>query len=154
MTKISITDIPELDSSQSFMMGLVYKQFRTLANQALAAKFDITLEMLGIMRVLSHLGEIPQQTLAEQLQRQRSVIKRVVDNCIKRGLIESHKTEHNKKARYLMLTDKGREVKAAADSCVAKVIAEFYAPLSSDEQKLLLSLCKRLVKKDILLGAD
>ena len=33
MTK-GITDIPELDMNQSFMMGLAYKQFRTFGQPA------------------------------------------------------------------------------------------------------------------------
>lgn len=149
-----ITDIPELDMSQSFMMGLAYKQFRTLANQQLVTEFDITLEMLGALRVLAHLGEVPQQTLCDRLHRERSVIKRLVDNCIKRELVAAHKSEQNKKARYLTLTDKGRAVEAGAHKCVAAVVDEFYAPLSAEERQLLLSLCKRLIKEDVLLGAD
>ena len=118
------------------------------------AEFDITLEMLGALRVLVHLGEVPQQTLCDRLHRERSVIKRLVDNCIKRELVVTHKSEQNKKARYLTLTDKGRAVQARAQERVAKVIDDFYAPLSADECQLLLSLCKRLIKEDVLLGAD
>lgn len=150
----SITAIPELDSSTSFMMGLAYKQFRTLANQALTAEFEITLEMLGALRVLAHLGEVPQQTLAEALHRERSVIKRLVDNCIKRGLIEAHKSETNKKARYLALTEKGAAVKEKANQCLQQVIAAYYSPLTADEQQLLMGLCKKLIQDDIILGSD
>ncbi|MCF1428100.1 MAG: winged helix DNA-binding protein [Shewanella sp.] len=60
--------------------------------------------------VLVNLREVPQQTLCDRLHRKRSVIKRLVDNCIKRELIVAHKSEQNKKARYLSLTDKGRAV--------------------------------------------
>lgn len=92
-----MTNIPELDSSLSFTLGLTYKQFRTIANQSLNTQFDITLEMLGALRVLDHLGEIPQQAVAEALQRERSVTKRLIDNCIKRDLIEAKKATPIKK---------------------------------------------------------
>lgn len=150
----SITAIPELDKSTSFMMGLVYKQFRTLANQALTAEFEITLEMLGALRVLAHLGEISQQKLAEALHRERSVTKRLVDNCIKRDLIEVHKSDVNKKARYLALTQKGLDTKEKAHLCLQKIITNYYAPLTSDEQQLLRGLCKKLIQDDIILGSD
>ena len=150
----SITTIPELDNSPSFIMGLAYKQFRTLASQALLNEFDISLEMLGAMRTLLHLGEVPQQTLAEALRRERSVTKRLVDNCIKRGLLEAKKSVNNKKARYLVITDKGRQVKADADARLQQIIADFFAPLTPEELKMLHSLCTKLIQKDMLLGSD
>ncbi|WP_076408982.1 MarR family winged helix-turn-helix transcriptional regulator [Shewanella sp. UCD-KL12] len=152
MQNETIIAIPELDSSPSFIMGLAYKQFRTIASQMLNAEFDITLEMLGALRVLTHLGEVPQQTLAETLNRERSVTKRLVDNCIKRELIIARKSDTNKKARYLVVTDKGLLVKKQASAKLQKVIDDFYSPLTSDEQKLLLSLCKKLIKEDFLLS--
>ncbi|KLV09610.1 MarR family transcriptional regulator [Photobacterium aquae] len=151
---ITINDIPELENNMSFMMGLAYKQFRTLANQVLAAEWDITLEMLGALRVLAHRGEIPQQALAEALHRERSVTKRLVDNCIKRGLVVARKSETNKKARYLALTEQGQETKTQAHQRLQAIVADYYAPLSADEQRLLLSLCKKLIKDDVIIGAD
>lgn len=152
MQNETIIAIPELDSSPSFIMGLAYKQFRTIASQMLSSEFDITLEMLGALRVLTHLGEVPQQTLAETLNRERSVTKRLVDNCIKRELIMARKSDTNKKARYLVVTDKGLQVKKQASTKLQKVIEDFYSPLAADEQKLLLSLCKKLIKEDFLLS--
>lgn len=153
MTK-DITAIPELDNNTSFIMGLAYKQFRTLANQKLIADFDITLEMQGVLRVLAHLGEVPQQTLAETLHRERSVTKRLVDNCIKRGLVEARKSEINKKARYLALTEKGTKTKELASVCLQKVNTDYYSPLLANEQQLLQTLCKKLIQDNIILGSD
>ncbi|MGF1726100.1 MarR family winged helix-turn-helix transcriptional regulator [Photobacterium nomapromontoriensis] len=150
----SITSIPELDNSPSFIMGLAYKQFRTLASQALLDEFDISLEMLGAMRTLIHLGKVPQQTLAESLRRERSVTKRLVDNCIKRGLLEAHKSDTNKKARYLTITDKGREIKEQADCRLKQITNAFFAPLDTSEITLLHQLCRKLIQRDLLLGSD
>lgn len=149
-----ITSIPELDNSAAFIMGLAYKQFRTIANQMLTAEFDVTLEMVGALRVLHHLGKVPQQSLCTALHRERSVTKRLVDNCIKRGLIETYKSDTNKKARYLAITAKGIKTKNEADENLKSVAAEFYSPLTDDERLLLLSLSKKLVQKDIILGSD
>lgn len=153
MSKL-ITTIPELDSSVSFMMGLATKQFRTLANQALMERFDITLEMLGALRVLAVLDKAPQQQLAETLHRERSVTKRLVDNCIKRDLIQAYKSESNKKARYLALTEKGLAVKLQAHQCLKTVIDDFYAPLSVAEQQQMLSLCKKLIQDEIMVSNE
>ncbi|NQZ92760.1 MAG: MarR family transcriptional regulator [Moritella sp.] len=153
MTK-KITGVPELDNSTPFMMGLAYKQFRTLVNQSLTTDFEITLEMLGMLRVLAHLGEVPQQTLAEALHRERSVTKRLVDNCIKRNLIEARKSETNKKARYLTLTEKGMDIKEKASQNLQQITADYYSPLTSSEQQLLRRLCTKLIQDKIVLGCD
>ncbi|MDX2322236.1 MAG: MarR family transcriptional regulator [Moritella sp.] len=153
MTK-KITGVPELDNSAAFMMGLAYKQFRTLINQKVSTEFEITLEMFGVLRVLSHLGEIPQQTLAETLHRERSVTKRLVDNCIKRNLIEVHKSEINKKARYLALTEKGNITKKIVSKYIQQITTDYFSPLTSNEQQLLLKLSKKLIQDNIVLGHD
>jgi DNA-binding MarR family transcriptional regulator len=149
-----ISLVPDLDDSPTFMMGLAYKQFRTIANQMLTAKFDVTLEMIGALRVLDHLGQVPQQTLSTSLRRERSVTKRLVDNCIKRGLIEVHKSDANKKARYLAITAEGIATKNEAVHNLQAIAAEFYSPLTEEERTLLLSLCKKLVQDDIMLSSD
>lgn len=149
-----ITMIPELENNTSFMLGLAYKQFRTMANQILATECDITLEMLGALRVLAHLGEVPQQALAEALRRERSVTKRLVDNCIKRDLVEVHKSDLNKKARYLVLTKKGVEVKDKAHQQLSVLVDDFYSPLTTEERGVILSLCKKLIRDDIVLTGD
>ncbi len=149
-----ISQVPELDDSATFMMGLAYKQFRTIANQMLTAEFDVTLEMVGALRVLHNLGLVPQQSLSTALRRERSVTKRLVDNCIKRGLIEVHKSDTNKKARYLAITAEGIATKTAAVHNLQGIAAEFYSPLTEDERVLLLSLCKKLVQDDIMLSSD
>lgn len=146
--------VPELEASASFMMGLAYKQFRTLANQALLAKLGISLEMLGALKVLAHGGEMPQQGLAEGLLRERSATKRLVDNCIKRELVTSFKSETNKKAKYLMITDKGLQIKDQAGAILSEIIEQFYEPLSTQERDTLLVLCRKLIKDDIYLGND
>ncbi|KXO13845.1 Transcriptional regulator, MarR family [Moritella sp. JT01] len=150
----SITNIPTLDNSISFMMGLAYKQFRTLANQVLVTEFDITLEMLGTLRALEQLGELPQQKLAEALLRERSVIKRLVDNCIKRKLIAAHKSDTNKKARYLSITAKGIAVKDAAHKRIQQVTTDYYSPLTAEEQQQLLTLNKKIIQVDMIVGND
>ncbi|MCL1058360.1 MarR family winged helix-turn-helix transcriptional regulator [Shewanella gelidimarina] len=146
--------IPEFETSASFMMGLAYKQFRTLSNQALSSKLNISIEMLGALKVLSHHGKLMQQGLADALLRERSATKRLVDNCIKRGLIEAYKNEANKKAKYLVITDKGETVKNEASVIIADINEQFFGPLTVEERQVLLNTCRKLIKDDIYLGGD
>ena len=146
----NITAIPELDNNLFFIMGQAYKQFRTLANHALSNECDITLEMLCALRALNHLGSIPQQQLAETLKRERSATKRLVDNCIKRGLIKSEKSMTNRKTRLLCLTEKGVNVKNKADDILPPIVDDFCTPLTAAEKAVLLKLSKKLIKAQAL----
>ncbi len=124
------TDIPALNESLSFTMGLAYKQFRSLATSALATEFDITLEMLGALRVLGHLGEVPQQAVSDALHREQQC-QRLIDNCIKRELITVKKSEQNKKARYLVITEKvNYDIAQKATQCESPIsITISFAPI-------------------------
>jgi DNA-binding MarR family transcriptional regulator len=77
-----------------------------------------------------------------------------VDNCIKRGLVEVHKSDLNKKARYLVLTKKGGEVKDRAHQQLSALVDDFYSPLTTQERGLILSLCKKLIRDDIVLTGE
>ena len=110
--------------------------------------------MLVAIRALDYLGDIPQQQLATALNRERSATKRLVDNCIKRGLMEPKKSLTNKKTRLISLTEKGYNVKEKANSILTPIIEDFTSPLNTEERATLLKLSKKLVKTNIVLGAD
>ncbi|MBY6186563.1 MarR family transcriptional regulator [Marinobacter hydrocarbonoclasticus] len=146
---LSITSIPELDNSLTFMMSLAQKQYRAVCNQQLQQAFDITLEMVGAMKVLDHLGCIPQQQLADVLKRDRSVAKRLVDNCIKRGLIEAGRSDTNRKARMLSLTEEGRRVNQASEPLIQSISESYFEKLSDEERVMLKGMLHKLVRDDI-----
>ncbi|MBY5921014.1 MarR family winged helix-turn-helix transcriptional regulator [Ferrimonas balearica] len=145
----SLTTIPELDNSLSFVMSLAQKQYRAISNQRLAQAFDITLEMVGAIKVLDHLGCIPQQQLADVLKRDRSVTKRLVDNCIKRGLIEASRSDTNRKARMLSLTEEGQRVNRESAPLLKQSSEEFFTQLSGEERQQLMGMLQKLVREDI-----
>ncbi|ROS05110.1 DNA-binding MarR family transcriptional regulator [Sinobacterium caligoides] len=141
-----LVDVPELNLSASFMMGLAHKRFRVTANQALCDEVDITLEMFGALATLDHHPGITQQQLSDILQRERSATKRLVDNCIKRELITACKGEsENKKARYLSLTPLGSSTKERSSQLMAEVRKQFFSALSPEEEATLYRLCRQLV---------
>ncbi|USD38030.1 MarR family winged helix-turn-helix transcriptional regulator [Ferrimonas sp. SCSIO 43195] len=145
----SITSITALDNSMTFLMSLAQKQYRALCTQRLMAEFDISLEMVGAMRALQQLGCIPQQQLADVLKRNRSVAKRLVDNGIKRGLIEASKSDTNKKARMLSLTAEGHRVNEACTPVIQAISEEFFAGVTLQEQQQLMGILKKLVRDDV-----
>ncbi|MBY6093417.1 MarR family winged helix-turn-helix transcriptional regulator [Ferrimonas balearica] len=145
----SITTIPELDNSLTFMMSLAQKQYRAVCNQRLGEAFNITLEMVGAMKALDYLGCIPQQQMADVLKRDRSVTKRLVDNCIKRGLIEAGRSDTNRKARMLSLTDEGRRVNQECTPILHAISEDFLAQLSGQERQQLSDIMHKLIRDDI-----
>lgn len=73
-----------------------------------------------------------------------------MDNCIKRELIEVKKSEINKKARLLTITDKGLSVKNEANKIVTAIASDYFSPLSDDEYALMLKLSKKLIREDLM----
>ncbi|MBR9726593.1 MarR family winged helix-turn-helix transcriptional regulator [Shewanella intestini] len=141
---ITITGIHNLDSNPMFLMGLVYKQFRSNV-AAEMGQLNITLEMYGALRVLGEHGEITQQQLADYLLRNRSVTKRLVDNGIKLGLINASKSATNKKIKLLTLTDIGLQMATQCMPIVNDISQLFQDKLCVSETKQLKLLLSKLI---------
>ncbi|BDM65292.1 hypothetical protein NFHSH190041_27440 [Shewanella sp. NFH-SH190041] len=142
--------IEQLFASTPFVMGLAYKQYRCMVTHELQQQFHITIEMYGALRVLDAMGQISQQTLADTLLRERSVTKRLVDNCIKRGIVFAAKSAQNRKTKLLAMTEEGLAVLKQANVLMADITGHYFGGLSEEENKLLLGLCRKLVREDIL----
>lgn len=147
---MSITSISSLDSSPTFVMGIIYKQFRKISGPMLSQQFDITLEMLAVLRALYEKGSISQQQLADILKRERSAAKRLVDNCIKRGFVAAKSHPENKKIKLLIITKDGLQTLAQANVAITQLSNEFLAPLTKTEQTQLLGLAEKLFRHEIM----
>ncbi|WP_025820412.1 MarR family winged helix-turn-helix transcriptional regulator [Shewanella marina] len=147
---MSITSISSLDSSPTFVMGIVYKQFRKISGPMLSQQFDITLEMLAVLRALYEKGSISQQQLADILKRERSAAKRLADNCIKRGFVAAKSHPENKKIKILIITKEGLQTLAQANVAITQLSNEFLAPLTKTEQTQLLGLAEKLFRHEIM----
>jgi len=108
--------------------------------------FGLTVSQFGVLEALYHLGVLNQSDLAQKLLKSTGNLTTVVDNLVKRGLVERRRCTEDRRVVYIHLTDEGRSlVTAILPGHVEGVVAAF-AVLSGEEQAALGGLLRRLGK--------
>jgi DNA-binding MarR family transcriptional regulator len=74
------------------------------------AEIDITFEMLEVMFQLWQKDAINQQELSNLTFRDKSSMTYLLDNLVKRNLVERVANEADRRNKLILLTDKGREL--------------------------------------------
>jgi len=87
--------------------------------------FDITFEMLQVMRCLGRKDNINQQELANQVQKDKSSLSYLLNNMEKRNLISRIEDKNDKRNKLITLTEQGTsindQIRSAIDSIYQKV---------------------------------
>lgn len=102
---------------QSFEDNVIYLigEITRLAHRRVTAifnenNFDVTVEQFGLLALLWYQEGINQQTIANQLNRDKTTITRIVENMIKKSLIVKIPDQLDKRNKLIYLTDKGRSL--------------------------------------------
>ena len=104
----------------------------------------LTVSQFGVLEALYHLGVLNQSDLAQKLLKSTGNLTTVVDNLVKRGLVERRRCTEDRRVVYIHLTDEGRSrVVSILPSHVDGVVAAF-AVLNGEEQAVLGGLLRRL----------
>ena len=104
----------------------------------------LTVSQFGVLEALHHLGVLNQSDLAQKLLKSTGNLTTVVDNLVKRGLVERRRCTEDRRVVYIHLTEEGRSLVAAIlPGHVDGVVAAF-AVLSEEEQTALGGLLRRL----------
>ena len=108
---------------------------------------DLTPGQFGVLEALYHLGPLPQCEVAQKLLRTGGNMTTVVDNLEKLGLVERIRGKEDRRVSMLHLTVSGRELIKRIFPGHAKAVAHELSILSSEEQEMLRSLCRKLGKQ-------
>lgn len=105
---------------------------------------NLTISQFGVLEALYHLGPLHQHELAEKILKSTGNMTLVIDNLVKRDLVERCRDEQDRRYVTVHLTANGRDLIARMfPAHVATVVAEM-AALSAAEQEQLAALCRRL----------
>jgi len=108
------------------------------------AGVNLTVGQFGVLETLYHLGPLCQRDIGKKLLRSGGNITTVVDNLVKRDLVERHPHPDDRRYWQVDLTEAGRALIAEVfPQHVAGVTARL-APLAAAEQDQLRSLCRKL----------
>jgi DNA-binding MarR family transcriptional regulator len=105
---------------------------------------DLTQTQFAALAKLLEVGPCSQNHLGRLIYLDASTIKGVVDRLQLRGLVATCDDPNDRRRRAVTLTDKGRRTTEAATDIAAKITRKTLAPLTSDEQRTVLKLLRKL----------
>lgn len=122
------------------------------ASHVLSTELTAELSSLGITPrghcVLSAAmpGERTQIQLAEMCQLDKTTMVVTVDELEKAGLVERQTSATDRRARIIVVTERGQKINAAAKDVVARVYEDVLSTLPDGEREVFLSGLTRLVE--------
>ncbi len=139
---------PELSDKHFFILNMLIKKYRNQAHTDYLSKLDVTLEMCSILKTIEYLGSASQQQIANRVNSERSSVKRLIDNLIKRDLVLASKCEHNKKIRLIMLTENGKQLLNHVSDYLSELQDIYLKKITEEEAATLLRITKKLLEND------
>jgi DNA-binding MarR family transcriptional regulator len=103
----------------------------------------------GVLAVLSELGPVSQQTLADMLAVDRSTMVAFVDELEERGYVRRGRNPSDRRAYAIELTGAGAKVQREAAALLEGCERHYLDPLTAAERRTLLELLCRLVARDL-----
>jgi DNA-binding MarR family transcriptional regulator len=102
----------------------------------------------GVLAVLSELGPVSQQTLADVLAVDRSTMVAFVDELEEKGHVRRGRDPDDRRAYAIELTEAGAGVQKEAAELLSVCERHYLEPLTAAERRTLLALLGRLVARE------
>lgn len=109
---------------------------------AIASEFELSAPQVWALKALDPDEPVPMSALAGTLHCDASNVTGIVDRLEHRGLVERRPAQHDRRVKHLVLTDRGREIRA-------QLLRRLHAPpgpladLSPEDQQQLRDLLRR-----------
>ncbi len=110
-------------------------------------EFNLTIPQWRIMANLAQLGQSTSKQLCTQADMDKSTVSRAVKALIDEGLIYSELNKHDKRAAFLMLSDKGMALYEKITPQALQWEQALLSCLSDDEQRQLIAIFDKLKNK-------
>jgi DNA-binding MarR family transcriptional regulator len=129
-----------------------FHQICVAKTSAVVSEADLTPLQYGVLIHLSSLTGRPgieQNSLADRLNVDRNTASLLVEQLVKKGLVERQVNGADRRARLLSLTLKGEKVYARLRPIHLSANESILAPLTASERKLLISLLIRVIEGNL-----
>lgn len=124
------------------LTGCKLKQF--LAAKLREMGVPLTPEQFMLIDILWNQGEMTQQQLADQLQKDKNSVTKLVDAIEKKGFVVRKQNPHDRRANTLVLTKKANELKPGAKQKGISILDQILEGISEDELRSFLSTLRKL----------
>jgi len=123
------------------LMGKLFWEVRPRMIR-LAAEVGLSPPQLFALRTLDPANPISMRELADQLHCDSSNVTGLVDGLAAQGLVERRESEHDRRVRMLVVTERGVEVRERLHATVQTVPPEL-AALGAEDQRALRDILRR-----------
>ncbi len=132
----------QLDEQVGFLMRIATQRHTSIFTSKMIE--SLTQTQFAALAKLHEVGPCSQNHLGRLIYLDAATIKGVVDRLGVRGLVTALADPKDRRRRAVALTDRGREVTEQAMKAAGEITAATIAPLTPDEQRLMVRLLKKL----------
>jgi DNA-binding MarR family transcriptional regulator len=135
---------PVLADRVGYLLAAGYRYSRARLDAALdPLGFDI--HGFAVLAALDSLGPCSQQRLSDEVALSGTMIVQLVDGLERDGLVERRRSQSDRRVNALHLTEKGREILAAARAAREQAMDELTRPFRAGEEEELCTLLRELL---------
>jgi DNA-binding MarR family transcriptional regulator len=131
-----------LDDQVGFLMRVAMQRHTAIFTARMIEA--LTQTQFAALAKLFEVGPCSQNHLGRLIYLDAATIKGVVDRLSARGFVTALADPKDRRRRAVALTERGREVTAAAIKVAATITAATLTPLTADEQRAVVKLLKKL----------
>ena len=124
------------------LTGCRLKQY--IATMLRQQDVPLTPEQFMLIDILWNQGEMTQQQLSDQLQKDKNSVTKLVDAIEKKGFVIRKQNPHDRRANTLVLTEKANELKPGAKQKGISILDQILEGISEDELRRFLSTLRKL----------
>jgi DNA-binding MarR family transcriptional regulator len=131
-----------LDDQVGFLLRVAMQRHTSIFTTRMIE--GITQTQFAALAKLAEVGPCSQNHLGRLIYLDAATIKGVVDRLGARGLLTALNDPNDRRRRAVALTDRGRQVTQSAQLVAAEITSATLAPLSAEEQRLVIKLLRKL----------
>jgi MarR family transcriptional regulator, 2-MHQ and catechol-resistance regulon repressor len=106
--------------------------------------YGLTWSQFGVLEALFHLGPLHQQDLAAKILKSSGNLTMVIDNLVKRGLVERERDRYDRRFITICLSEAGRQLIGSIFPGHVAQVMDAVGVLTPTEQQQLAQLCRKL----------
>jgi DNA-binding MarR family transcriptional regulator len=131
-----------LDQQAGFLMRVAMQRHTAIFTSRMIE--GLTQTQFAAMSKLYEVGPCSQNHLGRLIYLDAATIKGVEDRLVLRGFLTAMSDANDRRRRAVTLTARGKRVIEGAMAVAAGITAETLAPLTADEQRMVVKLLKKL----------
>ncbi|MBL3546588.1 MULTISPECIES: MarR family winged helix-turn-helix transcriptional regulator [Chryseobacterium] len=136
-------------SELALELGLAMSEMKSRLRQKIQSKIneydsDLSFELIEILGLLSRNNGINQQEIGTQVSKDKSSITYLINNLVKRELVERIENENDRRNKQIFLTSKGQQTIEAIYPLALELYEKAAGDLHKDEINKALILVRKM----------